>query len=334
MVNWDKVIQAGDKNYNLITFSWDIVDMCQYKCSYCSSMNFNMHTFKHKQNLRDAWKVVIKKLKIKRIKSNFSVELLGGEPTLHPDILEILEQLNNIDNCSQIELITNLAKPLSFYEKLNNKKFNKVKIIASYHPEYYTENFFKKVVSINDYEFVKIYPNINLPDKKEEWEMTKKLIERFQENNVQVSVNILQDVQDGPEGSWTPSYTSEFYDYFSKWLGQPIRRKNSISQEIDRINEYQPITAEIPYTLNNGNILHFSESDINEHNLRRFKGWSCKNLMYHISMDGTIKDHCTGDVLEILDLNEKRLTNCVTCPLEKCDCDTKFLYIKKRPSEK
>ena len=56
--------------------------------------------------------------------------------------------------------------------------------------------------------------------------------------------------------------------------------------------------------------------------------------MYHIGMDGTIKDHCTGEILDIIDLNEKRLTNCVTCPLEKCDCDTKFLYVKNRPNEK
>jgi len=334
MIDWKQVIQAGDKNYNLITFSWDLVDMCQYKCSYCSSMNFNMHTFKHKKNLQNVWKSVIKILKMRRIKSDFSVELLGGEPTLHPDILQILENLNKIPNCTQVELITNLAKPLSFYEKLDDEKFNKVKVIASYHPEYFTENYFNKVVSINNFKHIKIFPNINLPDDSSQWAVTKDLIERFQDSGVQVSVNILQDVHDGPEGSWTPSYKKEFYEYFSKWLGKPMTRGNSISEDVNRVNEHQPITAQIPYKLDDGRVLNFSESDINEHNLRQFKGWSCKNLMYHIGMDGTIKDHCTGEILELIELNEKRLTCNVICPLEKCDCDTKFLYVKNKPNEK
>jgi organic radical activating enzyme len=331
MIDFNEIVEAGDPNYNLLTFSWDLVDVCQYNCSYCASMNFNLNTFKNNPTLRYAWKIVLEKLKMKRIKSSFSVELLGGEPTMHPDIYEILEQLNKIENCIQIELITNLAKPLTFYQKLDEQKFNKINIIASYHPEYYTENYFNKVVSINNSKYIKIYPNINLPDDKNAWESTKTLIERFQNENVQVSINILQDVGEGPRGSWTPSYTPEFYEYFSKWLGHTIKHKNSIREElIDRVNEYQPITAEIPYKLKNGEILYLSEGDINRHNLRQFKGWSCKNLMYHISMDGTIKDHCTGDVLSLMDLNEKRLTNCVICPLEKCDCDTKFLYVKTK----
>mgnify|MGYP003666657028 FL=1 len=104
--------------------------------------------------------------------------------------------------------------------------------------------------------------------------------------------------------------------------------------DVNRVNEHQPITAQIPYKLDDGRVLNFSESDINEHNLRQFKGWSCKNLMDHIGMDGTIKDHCTGEILELIELNEKRLTCNVICPLEKCGGDTKFLYVKNKPNEK
>ena len=50
--------------------------------------------------------------------------------------------------------------------------------------------------------------------------------------------------------------------------------------------------------------------------------------MYHIDMEGRIINHCTHEEYNILDLNKKNLTKCVTCPLKRCDCDTKFLYHK------
>ena len=30
----NKISWAGDKDYQLITFSWEMIDVCQYKCSY------------------------------------------------------------------------------------------------------------------------------------------------------------------------------------------------------------------------------------------------------------------------------------------------------------
>jgi len=361
----NKISWAGDKDYQLITFSWEMIDVCQYKCSYCSAMNFNMSTFLEKKNLRDAWKPVIKLLSLKGIKLPFTVELLGGEPSLHPDIVEIVDGLCAINNCVQIEFITNLAKPLKFYTQFNRPETDKVNFIASYHPEYYTEKFFNKVIELDKCEHIAIYPNINLPDDSEYWQSTADLITRFEDAGVKISLNLLQSVDDGPEGKWEPNYTKDFWKFFAKWLERkPINtssekikshhpeftEKETMNYLKDEINSitgehktqreestyikapYTMVTRGVPYSINN-KIELLSEADIVKDDLRRFKGWSCRPLMWAINMDGTLRNHCTDEPLPFYKINETNLTACVTCPLERCDCDTKYLYVKSRPDE-
>lgn len=357
----DKISWAGDEDYQLITFSWEMLDVCQYKCSYCSAMNFNMSTFLKSKNLREAWKPVVKLLSLKSIQLPFTVELLGGEPTLHPDIVEIVDKLCKIDNCVQVEFITNLAKPLKFYKQFDSEKTNKVNFIASYHPEYYTEKFYDKVIELNKSEHVAIYPNINLPDDPTFWKPTRDLIKRFEDDGIKISLNLLQRVEAGIEGSWEPNYTDEFWDYFSAWLDRtPVNTSTekikalepgvTEKQAMDKLEaqivnsgihreeaEYIPrpytvVTRGIPYSIDN-KIQLLSEADIVKDDLRRFRGWTCRPLMWAINMDGTLRNHCTEEVLPIYKINKANLTACVTCPLERCDCDTKYLYVKERPSE-
>lgn len=327
MIDFNDVCEAGDPNYNTLTFSWDLVDVCQYNCSYCASMNFNLNTFKHSPNLRNSWKNVIKLLSLNSIKNNFFVELLGGEPTLHPDIYEIVEELCKIDRCIQVELITNLAKPISFYQKFNKEEFNKVCITPSFHPEYYKHIFVEKIIQLSKLEYINIFPNINLSDDKSKWELTRNVIFELQQNGVNVGVNILQDVNNGPVGNWSNTYTDEFYEYFQYILDTPYNNTNA--KKVYR-TDYNPTTMMVPYKMSNGTVVNVSEAQINQYNLRSFTGWSCNAMMYHIGMDGSIVNHCTREKISPLDLNSKKLTSCVTCPVKYCDCDTKFLYVKKK----
>lgn len=327
MIDFNDVIEAGDSNYDTITFSWDLVDICQYNCSYCASMNFNLNKFKNNPTLRNSWKNVIKLLNLNSIKNNFSVELLGGEPTIHPDIYEIVEELCKIKNCVQVELITNLAKPFSFYENFNREELHKVCITPSFHPEYYKHTFVEKIIELNKLEHINIFPNINLSDDKSKWELTRNVIIELQQNDVRVGVNILQNVSEGTVGNWNNTYTDEFYEYFQYILDVPY---NEATLKKAYRFDFNPTTMMVPYKLSNDTIKNISEAQINQYNLRKFKGWNCNALMYHIGMDGTIVNHCTREMISPIDLNSKKLTACVKCPLEQCDCDTKFLYVKKK----
>ena len=55
--------------------------------------------------------------------------------------------------------------------------------------------------------------------------------------------------------------------------------------------------------------------------------------MYGVTMSGEVFNHCTNESIPIYNMNDKGLSKCVECPLDMCDCDTKFQYYKERPND-
>jgi MoaA/NifB/PqqE/SkfB family radical SAM enzyme len=336
LIDLDNVVESGDPNYELVTFSWDLLDVCQYNCSYCSAMNFNLATFAKHPQAKEAWLHVIKMLSLPTIRTPFCVEILGGEPTLHPNIKDIITQLCSIENCISVSLITNLAKSLKFYKELDIESNNKLTIEASYHPEYSNQPYFDKLVELNKSDHISIIPNINLPSNPEHWERTKKLIDGLVDLNLPVGLNLLQSVPDGDVGGFTPTYTEDFWDYFKDYyVSENIYQVNGdIKSPLNRMHDFLKehagsFTSNISYITKDGKKHLYNEADINKHNLRHFTGWKCKALMYHIDMYGLVTNHCDRTPVKFLTTNN--LTKCRTCVIDHCDCDTKFMYHKTNP---
>lgn len=320
---------AGIKEYNMITFSWDLLDACQYKCTYCSAVSFNQHTFFKDTNNRNIWKTVVKRLSLKSIDMPFNVELLGGEPSLHPDIVQLIESLCAIEKCIQVELTSNIAKPISFFKKLDTEKCSKLDIVASYHPEYFTRNYIDKIIEISQFKYIKILPLINLPDDKKYWEQTATLIQELLRSNVSISLNLLFNYH-GMD--WYPGYTQEFWDYFKEWIVPPI--------DVD-VNDWTNRTLlskfDKPIIANRGRVFYnkdgrivLKDADIYQNKLFQYKGWKCRPLMWKINMDGTIVNHCTNELVSHTGLNKNNLSKIITCPLDCCDCNTKYQYYKHK----
>lgn len=337
-IKHDDIVSSGNPDYELVTYSWNLIDICQYKCTYCSAMNFNLHTFKKRPELENIWKSVCAKIKLSN--TSYAVEIMGGEPTLHPHINDIIDRLGKQKNCVQVDLITNLAKPAKFYQKFDTVENRKLTIEASYHPEYSNKkNYIDKVIELNKSEFIHIFPNINLPDDPKYWEKTKNLIDTFRDANVGVNLNFLQDVDDGPTGKWEVNYPDEFWDYFDEYFKLPgniinIEKGTGIYNAEKHLKDNAgtgELTKNIKYTDKYGKDYYLSERDINKHKLQGNKGWNCKALMYTIDMDGTIRNSCTNELIQLTQINKKNLTKCVKCPLTQCSCDVMFLFPKTNP---
>lgn len=356
-IEMSSITAAGNLDYNIVTFSWDLLDVCNYKCSYCSAKEFNKHTFIGNKLYLNAWKQVIKLLNMHRLRTEFTLELLGGEPSLHPDIVEIINKVCRIENCRQIELTTNLSKSESFFRSLDIHDNNKLDIVASYHPEYYKETFFNKIVNLQSCDYITVTPLINLSPDKNTWSKTTDLIHKFIDNGVSVGCNLLHEF---PGNDFKPVYTTEFWDIF-----EPLIKKYEIDEGI-QLSKRERLTPEVvcEYHANpmpeqssaflsthrdiieynnqpgiitrsrwfniNGKATRLNDIDIYKHRLYHYKGWSCRQLMWKIKMDGTIVNSCTGEVLSPMHLTKSNLTACVTCPVDVCDCNTKYQYIKKR----
>lgn len=293
MIN--NIVEAGHKDYELITFSWYITDVCQYQCSYCSSALFNQNTWEKKSIV---WKIVLAKLK--RVNTPFVLEFLGGEPTLHPHILEITKELNKLENCTKIELVTNLAKKISYFEEFDIPECNKLEITPSYHPEY-KEGFLDKCFELKKFNNIYYYLNVNLSDDPKEWEYIKHILSKSEELNM--GINFLFATEE-----WEPNYTEEFFQYFS--------------EELKRISP-----ALFPYRFSDGEILKFTEQDIVKGNLHRFKGFKCKSLMYEINLEGEVRNVCTYKKQPLI-LSKDSLISEVICPQDNCNCDLMYNFHK------
>jgi organic radical activating enzyme len=120
------VIEKFGYEENDILFSWEIIGKCNFNCAYCYNKDFN------KTNQIANIKPVLARLKTMSVP--FTIEILGGEPTLHKEILNVLETLNKMEMCTQIFLISNMTAPVELYN--NASLLEKVQLGFSYHTEF------------------------------------------------------------------------------------------------------------------------------------------------------------------------------------------------------
>lgn len=102
-----------------------LLTQCNQSCSYC----FNHCSPKNHEFISDEVLDTLAK-KIVEYKKPVGLTLLGGEPTLHPKLKEMVDKFSPIPNISNIEIHTNGRKSLKSIIKKG------VIVVFSIHPEY------------------------------------------------------------------------------------------------------------------------------------------------------------------------------------------------------
>lgn len=298
--------ECGDPNNDMVTFSWELNTNCQYRCTYCYA--HNMLTPNFNPLLHNVYKVVLARLKLKTVKK-FNVELLGGEPLLHPHICEIIDQLHGIDACKNIVVNTNLAKPKKFYEKFNDKKYTKLTFDISFHPEYArnVNTFCSKLNSIASMAHIKTILNLNLHNDINYMPAYKDVINNCIINDICIAPNYLFS---------TARYNSEYTDEFFAEL-KPFDKY---------LYEYN-----IKFIDYDGNEKIYAEDDIHKYSYNMFKGFNCRPKMWKITPQGSFINVCTGKNLKI---NCDNIAECVKCPNDRCNSSILREYHKTAPAEK
>lgn len=122
-----------------------ITEKCSFRCSYCywkddPDYSFSAHDLISRSNFCQ----VVDFIKAQeKAKNEFT--FYGGEPTVHPDLFyfidEVYERIPGVD----IGLLTNLSKPMSYFEKFPRSKVRS--IIASLHTQWVVDidAWFEKV---------------------------------------------------------------------------------------------------------------------------------------------------------------------------------------------
>ena len=296
--NGENIVSCGIKNYNFKTFTWKLIDVCNQQCSYCNE-GFGSEQFRPKSSFfkdekqRTSYKNVLKILKLRSI-GKFEVDIIGGEPTLHPDIHDILFNINSIENCEEISLLTNLKKPLSFFKDMDLKCYDKVLICPSIHFEYYNHDLLEKCIEISKFKYIKLIPIVMLHDNQRHWDNMEYFMSKLIENKIEYNISFINSCYD-----YNVNYNYEFYQRFDKFFTQDD-------------NTY----------LFNDN-LSLDKYDIHRNKLMYFNGWKCKPLRYIITHAGEILNACTGTRMSFTNND-----SFVKCPQNICDCNVHWNYEK------
>ena len=288
----NKVINTGDinkKDYLLI--SWFITDKCNYSCSYCSSVEFNNKN-KISENLN---KIIL--FKLKKLKNDYRLDIVGGEPLLNKNLINYVKTVNEYKRCKEIYLFTNASFSNEKYIKLLT--YEKILLIFSYHEEYHDpETFINKIILLNN---KRIVVNVNITSIN--IEKTKKLINLLKKNKIEFNLNYLED---------TEKFTKDknYYDNIS----------TLISENLEILPKYR-------FLFKDNKEYIFNQFDINKNNLNNFNNFYCWSNSFIFKKDKLVNE-CTGKEIKITTLNKKINTR-IKCPLNRCDCTQMYTFYKE-----
>lgn len=285
------IIKCNKDIIENVYFDWHLTDWCNFKCSYCPVLDVVTNDFTVDRHAN--YKMVLARLK--NVETTFNVCLTGGEPTLHPNILEILQELSSYNKCQDVAMFTNLSRPVKFFEKIRDINSPKITVMASYHPEYVTDKFQEKCLELS--KMIKFSVHVTVHDTTKYWDSTLNFIDFCLANNIKMKPLLLS-----PNCFYKPNYTPEFFDKFSRVFNH---------------DNDQLFPENIEFTLANGETTVLKSYEVESQGLNKFKGWTCRTMSYSISKDGNVSNTCTGRQVPLL-LNNKNVVVDEVCPNDIC----------------
>jgi len=230
----NKTVQVTDANpvveirskYPKLYVMWVIGIRCNFACSYCPDVWHDKHSpHKTLDELKDAWRKLVQQAQ--NNSKRLSVSILGGEPTLNPNLLSFLQWVKVYYRQHNVEVAvySNGTASLDDYKKLSKYcNFN-----FSTHSEFMNESkFFSTVTSLSQYvKEQNINCHVNVLVMDEEWnkDRTVEYIAYLKENNINYQVSPVEPV-------WQPG---------TNWPEQNIK-SSAGTKKTNKVNFYDRIS--------------------------------------------------------------------------------------------
>ena len=131
---------------------WEMFYNCNYNCSYCYEKQLKDYDLK-KININSLKKTAQKIKEFMKYNNICKIGILGGEVFIlkKEDFIEILNILNT-EELKEIEIVTNLSKPIEYYiDVINIFKNKKIILTCSFHYEQTDiHTFLSKIFNLKD----------------------------------------------------------------------------------------------------------------------------------------------------------------------------------------
>lgn len=299
----DNLIEAGDYGHPVL-INWDIIDKCQFKCTYCYATDFNKDEFSQGLH-QNTWRLVLHRLS--KLDFDWIVDIRGGEPTLHPHFHDIIRALESYPHCKKISIASNMGARIQDYLQLDQPD-SKIELHASYHVEY-PNQFARKVLELAPaLKHIVFFVEIIMYPKQQYYDQLLAMFALMEQHNI-----IHGGVLVRPNKFWDGVYDPDFWTIFDRWIND---NTNKYAQDIKHVT-----TSGTEY-VNEGYLL--------KNNLN-YNGYQCQQMAYNVTMTGDFTNVCTGTRLPI-NAKEADYKQVVTCPnTVPCYCYPMLLYKKINP---
>jgi MoaA/NifB/PqqE/SkfB family radical SAM enzyme len=337
-------LHATRKDPKIISVLWFIGKRCNYDCSYCSFYthdNYSPHIKKEKTFI---FLDQLEKHCQERNKK-FRLSITGGEPFVHPDILEILKKAKEKINLTQLAIISNGSLPISIYEAASKYVTNMTISLQLEQDESIINQTVDKIIILNKIETW--FFNVNLMAVSGKFDFIKNIIEKLNANNVKF---VLRKIDPINEYNKTTIRKKDLPNDFNLKVAEKNFSKNKIKKKNkwneDLIFDQYYSEKELLFLKNFSNDkqwknikLHFHDKQIELNtdelklkDLNQWKGWKC-----YIGIDSIYVQH-TGEIFRgscmqgelIGRLGEKLnwpLTP-IVCPIKWCVCNADMVVRK------
>ena len=232
-------------------FTVNIIDSCNYSCPYCYNEKPRTNI---KLNLDDLYQYLI--FFHQQTNRNIELNILGGEPTLHPNLYSFCEKISKLDYVMAI-IFSNLSNNIFYYERL--LKIENIRFDFTYHSINNKNNqlYLKKLIQLVSNKYSKEKINITLLiENLQNFDYIKKINHAIKLLNFDKLHNIDYRVVRNYDNIDDISYYNNI---------------NNVHKYI--CQQHDTKTFEIAFSNNEVKQLSIEEMDINT--IGKFTGWKC-----------------------------------------------------------
>jgi organic radical activating enzyme len=291
-----KYWRSKKDEFNTIRLNIDILTICDNKCPYCYSradskmwglvMNDKFLTNTLFPQIENLSKELSKNHKF------LDIIILGGEPTLHPQLNRIIDFITTLDN-TKVSITSNGNRAYSNISENKN-----VRWAFTFHPSQVKDDdrWLNNIISKKDLFWeVSVHPMIDCWVSEDVIysyaRRIKRIIQRCFDNNICI---------------------------------QPVFQNNPYSEnilqsiDIERIKKYYSFLEELP------SYYEYNDTKVNDYyiitnGINNFNGFKCTNNFFSINVCGELHQNCSYKSFKFSDLINYSCKNFI-CPLEKCIC--------------
>lgn len=314
------------KNYNTFFITWSLHNFCNFRCTYCPP-NLNNGTTKtiNIENIKSFYTQIKTKVPNKKIIFAFS----GGEPTLHPQFIDIIKYLS--DNGCEICMTTNGSRGLDWWQKAEPYIDH---LVISYHPQWTKK---KKLIENIKFLSETTWVNLDLMMIPEYWD---EIIDfsnslRGLKNIAITYLPVQRDFGNGAQG--LIDYTAEQLEFLQNppnFYGDFLPSLTKLEKCKGQFGRGEKIVKYSDHTIKK---LDYKLLIANKEN--NFFGYTCdlglEGLI--IEINGDIYNaycHVGGKVGNIFEGNFNLRTSPIVCPKTYCSCSVDIEINKRAPNGK